>query len=307
MRAASLLKEGELVAIPTETVYGLAANAYDEDAVLKIFSVKERPSFDPLIVHIGTADQIHQVVGHVPDEAWKLAERFWPGPLTLVLPKRQVIPDVVTSGLDSVAVRMPDHVLTLSLLRQLPFPLAAPSANPFGYISPTMAQHVQDQLGAKIPYILDGGPCEVGLESTIIGWDPQALHWTLYRHGGIPVEQLRDIIGQMRIATGGPAVAPGMLASHYAPRKPLHIGDVEALLAAHVGKRIGVISFTRAYPAADRSEVLAPGGDLALAAKHLFRVLRGLDVSDVEVILAEVFPDEGLGRAINDRLRRASS
>lgn len=303
-QAASLLRKGDIVAIPTETVYGLAANAFDEAAVLQVFAAKQRPSFDPLIVHIGRREDVHRVARELPPGAEALMDAFWPGPLTLVLPKQAVVPDIVTSGLDTVGVRMPAHPLTLELLRQLEFPLAAPSANPFGYVSPTTAQHVADQLGEKVPYILDGGPCTVGVESTILGWDAGA--WRLYRPGGIGVEAIEAVIGRVEPAVKQVLpVAPGMLESHYAPRRPVYIGDIPALLVQHAG-RVGVISFTTPYEAA-RCEVLSPTGDLEEAARHLFAALRTLDASDVDVILAEVFPDHGLGRAINDRLRRAAA
>jgi L-threonylcarbamoyladenylate synthase len=315
--AARLLAAGELVAIPTETVYGLAANAFDEAAVLKVFAAKQRPAFDPLIVHVHSMEQVHEVVREVPPEAEALMKAFWPGPLTLVLPKHPRIPDLVTSGLDTVGVRMPAHLLTLELLRALPFPLAAPSANPFGYVSPTTAQHVMDQLGTRIPYILDGGACSVGVESTILGLEPdltlhtsvftpQTSKWVLYRPGGVPVEAFEEVIGAVRPQVKHVLpVAPGMLESHYAPRKPVFIGDVATLLKEHRG-RAAVISFTWRFDAW-RNEVLSPTGDLNEAARHLFAALRTLDSSEADVILAEVFPNEGLGRAINDRLKRAAA
>ncbi|MBK8614111.1 MAG: threonylcarbamoyl-AMP synthase [Flavobacteriales bacterium] len=348
--AARLLSAGELVAVPTETVYGLAANAFDEAAVLKVFEAKQRPAFDPLIVHVHSMEQLASVVREMPPEAETLMQAFWPGPLTLVLPKHPSIPDLVTSGLDTVGVRMPAHPLTLQLLSALPFPLAAPSANPFGYVSPTTAQHVADQLGDRIPYILDGGACAVGVESTIIGWeeqepasasernsasiDPQGAsldsqdpersrgasafsassavtfrrqgHWVLYRAGGVPVEAIEKVIGIVRPQVKHVLpVAPGMLESHYAPRKPVFIGDITELLKEHSG-RAAVISFTTKHQAW-RCEVLSPSGDLNEAARHLFATLRALDASEADVILAEVFPDEGLGRAINDRLKRAAA
>jgi L-threonylcarbamoyladenylate synthase len=316
-RAAQLLRDGHIVAIPTETVYGLAANAFDEAAVLQVFAAKQRPSFDPLIVHIGQRADIHRLVKELPPGAKALMDAFWPGPLTLVLPKQAIVPDLVTSGLDTVAVRMPAHPIALELLRQLDFPLAAPSANPFGYVSPTTAQHVADQLGEKVPYILDGGPCSVGMESTIIGWvvtggqlsapTTRPGRWYLYRPGGIPLESIETVIGTVEPAVKQVLpVAPGMLESHYAPRKPVYVGDVPTLLRRFAGERIGIISFRTEYPA-HRCEVLSEFGDLAEAARHLFAVLRELDDTDCSVILAEEFPDEGLGRAINDRLRRASA
>lgn len=294
-----------IVAIPTETVYGLAANAFDESAVLKVFEAKQRPSFDPLIVHVGSLGDACSVVRELPPGAEALMHAFWPGPLTLVLPKRAEVPDVVTSGLDTVGVRMPAHPLTRALLARLGFPLAAPSANPFGYVSPTTAQHVAEQLGERIPYILDGGPCAVGVESTILGWEDG--RWVLYRPGGIALEDIEAVIGSVAQAVKQvlPA-APGMLESHYAPRKPVHVGDIDALLRRFAGRRIGIISFRQEHPG-HRCEVLSERGDLAEAARNLFAVLRDLDASECAVILAERFPDEGLGRAINDRLRRAAA
>jgi L-threonylcarbamoyladenylate synthase len=320
--AADLLRKGEVVAIPTETVYGLAANAYNEAAVLKIFQAKQRPAFDPLIVHVHSLEQVKDVVSF-PDldrmgmrkEAEALMEKFWPGPLTLVLPKTARVPDLVTSGLGTVAVRMPAHPMAQELLRSLEFPLAAPSANPFGYVSPTTAQHVADQLGDRIPYILDGGPCTVGVESTIIGWETELSgraesgpgQWVLYRPGGTPVADIKAVIGTVGKAKRSVLPAsPGMLESHYAPRKPVHIGDVKTLLKQHAGQRVAVIAFIEDHDAW-RTEVLSPSGNIAEAARHLFAALRSLDASDADVILAEIFPQEGLGAAINDRLRRASA
>ncbi len=303
--AARLLRAGELVAIPTETVYGLAANAFDADAVLRIFEVKARPGFDPLIVHVGHKEQVDRLVLEVPPEARRLIHRCWPGPLTLLLPKTERVPDVVTSGLDTVGIRMPAHPLALALLRAIDFPLAAPSANPFGYVSPTTARHVFDQLGGRIPYILDGGPCTVGVESTIAGWLRDEL--VIFRPGGVPAEVIAGEIGRMpRMVRSDTPVAPGMLGSHYAPRKRVIVGDLPALLNAHRGRRIGAISFSTDHHVA-LNEVLSPAGDLHEAARNLFAAMRRLDAGEVDLILAEVFPDEGLGRAINDRLSRASA
>jgi L-threonylcarbamoyladenylate synthase len=312
--AADLLRKSEVAAIPTETVYGLAANAYNEAAVLKIFQAKERPAFDPLIVHVHSLEQVMEVVsfldldrGDIRAEAEALMEKFWPGPLTLVLPKTDRVPDLVTSGLNTVAVRMPAHPMALELLRSLEFPLAAPSANPFGYVSPTTAQHVADQLGGRIPYILDGGPCTVGVESTIIGWESDTGQWVLYRPGGTPLAEIEAVIGSVGLAKKSVLPAsPGTLESHYAPRKPVYIGDVKSLLKQYAGQRVAVIAFTEDHDAW-RTEVLSPDGDIAEAARHLFAALRSLDASDADVILAEIFPQEGLGAAINDRLRRASA
>lgn len=302
-KAKHLLEQGSLVAIPTETVYGLAANAFDEAAVLQIFQAKNRPSFDPLIVHVRDRSQVDEVVSFVPPEAEALMAKFWPGPLTLVLSKSSRVPDIVTSGLDTVGVRMPAHPMALELLRSLHFPLAAPSANPFGYVSPTNAQHVADQLGDVVPYILDGGACSVGVESTIIGFEEGQC--VLYRAGGIPVEDIETVIGKVGSAQRQVLpVAPGMIESHYAPRKPLIVGDVPSLLDEYGERRCAVIAFNMLYDAW-KCETLSPAGDLNEAARKLFAVMRSLDASDAEVILAEVFPNEGLGRAINDRLHRA--
>lgn len=302
-QAVGVLKGGGLVAIPTETVYGLAANAFDPEAVLRIFQVKERPAFDPLIVHVRDRSQVDKVAYMTP-WAGELIERFWPGPLTLVLPKRTEIPDIVTSGLNTVGVRMPAHPMTQGLLQAAGTPLAAPSANPFGYVSPTTARHVEDQLGGKIPYILDGGPCTVGVESTIIGEEDGRI--VLYRAGGVAVEAIEAVLGPVNAATRKvmPA-APGMLESHYAPRKPLLVGDVAELLHVHRAKRCAVIAFDRRYDAW-RCETLSANGDLTEAARKLFAVIRDLDAGDADLIIAERFPEHGLGRAINDRLRRAA-
>ncbi len=306
--ALRLLEAGKLVAIPTETVYGLAGNALDPKAVSRIFEVKNRPHFDPLIVHTGELERLAGLVKEIPEPARKLARAFMPGPLTLLLPKTTRIPDLVTAGSEQVAVRIPDHPLTLHLLRKLAFPLAAPSANPFGYISPTRAEHVVDQLGDQIAYILDGGPCSIGLESTIVGF-PNGVP-TIYRKGGTPIEEIELIIGQVSVrphSSSNPQ-APGMLKSHYAPRIPLQIGAPATLIHGHSPDQIGLLAFRRLYAAipADHQFVLSETGDLRVAAQRLFAGLRYLDQLDIELIIAEPVPEEGLGRAINDRLRRAA-
>jgi L-threonylcarbamoyladenylate synthase len=317
--ARQLLENGQLVAIPTETVYGLAANALNEDAVLNIFEAKNRPQFDPLIVHTDSIKKITNFVSDFSAKAQKLAEVFWPGPLTLLLPKKSIIPDLVTSGLDTVAVRIPNHALTLSLLSQLPFPLAAPSANPFGYISPTSAQHVETQLGKKIDYILDGGQCTVGIESTIVGFENnQAI---IYRLGGVSVEAIEAVIGKVSVqphSSSNPK-APGMLKSHYSPRKKLvlssNVGylmfDVEYIsyIKYPTSNKIGYLAFQHSSPSLPlkNQRILSPSGDFGEAAKNLFAYLRALDELDIDVIYAELLPEENLGRAINDRIRRAAA
>ncbi|MDX2278767.1 MAG: L-threonylcarbamoyladenylate synthase [Saprospiraceae bacterium] len=306
--AAQWLRASEPVAIPTETVYGLAGNALDVAAVARIFEVKNRPTFDPLIVHVANVAAVEAHVLDFPIAARQMAAHFWPGPLTLLLPKQAHIPDLVTAGLPRVAIRVPVHPLTRALLESLPFPLAAPSANPFGYISPTTAQHVYDQLNGLIPYILDGGACEVGVESTIVGWEGEEA--VLYRLGGISVEAIESVIGKIRVQpnqSSNPA-APGMLKSHYAPAKPLYLGDLSVLSKQFATQKTGVLSLEKQVdlPAHFLEIVLSETGDLSEAAQHLFAALRQLDTSDIDIIIAAPMPELGLGRAINDRLRRAS-
>ncbi len=308
-RAATYLKQGDLVAIPTETVYGLAANAYDPTAVVKIFAAKQRPAFDPLIVHTHSVQELATIARYVPDVAYKLAEKFMPGPLTLILPKADQVPLLVTSGHDSVGIRIPRHPLTLELLRQLSFPLAAPSANPFGYVSPTSAQHVQDQLGNQLPYILDGGQCQIGLESTIIRVNGQEIE--VLRLGGLALEELAEVVQiskeKIKTSSSNPA-APGMLSSHYSPRKKVLLGNITANLQQLNPARVGVISLQDFFPGvpADQQIRLSASGDVDEAAKNLFSALRHLDSLPIDLILAEPMPLHGLGRAINDRLQRAS-
>lgn len=306
--AATWLRAGEPVGIPTETVYGLAANALDPAAAVKIFEVKNRPAFDPLIVHLPDAAAVDRYAAEFPSAARILAARFWPGPLTLLLPKRDNIPDLITSGLPRVALRVPAHPVALALLRQLAFPLAAPSANPFGYISPTTAQHVYDQLAGRIPYILDGGASTVGVESTIIGFEVGVP--VVYRLGGLALEDIEAAVGPVKIQlnqSSNPA-APGMLLSHYAPRKPLHLIENGATLPLNPGTKTGFISFQHRFnlPREVLQVPLSENGDLQEAAQRLFGSLRQLDQSDVDLIFAEKCPETGLGRAINDRLTRAA-
>ena len=310
-KAKAFLEKGELVGIPTETVYGLAGNALDPDAVTKIFSTKNRPEFDPLIIHTSSIERVLEFVVEIPEVLRQLGEKFWPGPLTLLLPKKEIVPDLVTSGLDLVAVRIPDHPLTNELLKVLEFPLAAPSANPFGYISPTQASHVNDQLGDKIPYILDGGSCEVGLESTIVGVENNKV--VVYRLGGLDVKEIEAMVGKVKVMTHSSSnpKTPGMLKSHYAPTKPFILGDLNNLINDQklTGTTFAVLSFKDVFNSVptDRQVQLSLGGDLNEAAKNLFAAMRALDTMDVSVILSELLPEHGLGKAVNDRLRRAAA
>ncbi len=305
-KAGELLSRGEVVAIPTETVYGLAANALNQESVLKIFSIKNRPHFDPLIVHVASLEHASAWVKEIPLPAQKLAARYWPGPLTLLLKKKQVIPDIVTSGLDTVGIRVPAHPLTLELLRSLDFPLAAPSANPFGYISPTTSQHVIQQLGNQIPLILEGGSCEVGVESTIVDFTTAIP--TIVRLGGLSVEHIQEVLGDVHvnITSSSKPSSPGMLISHYAPRKPFYLGNLEELRSIHRTKKLAEIAFS-GKESSSLHRVLSVEGKMEEAAFNLFKIMRELDESDADAIIAQPVPEVGLGRAINDRMRRAAA
>ena len=316
--AINFLKQGELVAIPTETVYGLAANAFDSSAVTKIYQVKNRPQFNPLIIHTDSIEKLKSWGLILPDKLLQLAAKFSPGPLTYVIPKSAQIPDIITAGTDAVAVRIPNHPLTLELLSKLDFPLAAPSANPSGSVSPTNAQHVQEQLGDKIPYVLDGGECKVGVESTIISFIDEIP--TILRFGGLSLESIEAVIGKVntvfspqstvdsRQFTANKPIAPGMLSRHYATAHQLIFGDVEKNISSYNSKKVGIISFYKKYDGVldEHQFVLSEKRNLEEAAQKLFAAMREIDKLNIDVILAEEFPDEGLGRAINDRLRRAS-
>lgn len=294
--------------IPTETVYGLAANAFDAAAVASIFEAKNRPHFDPLIVHLHDAGQLENLCTEIPSLFHQLYQAFSPGPITYILPKKESLPDLVTSGNPTVGIRFPRHPLTRELLLKSQLALAAPSANPFGYVSPTTAQHVNDQLGERLPYILDGGPCEVGIESTIIDLSEGAPK--ILRLGGLAQEEIEEITGPIEVQTSSSnPKAPGMLSSHYSPGKNLLIGNVEKLLPGLDPKKTAAITFKKTVVglSPENQKVLSPKGDLKEAAANLFKALRELDRADVETILAEKFPETGLGRAINDRLGRAGA
>ncbi|OOG75257.1 L-threonylcarbamoyladenylate synthase [Algoriphagus sp. A40] len=308
--AKAFLEKGELVGIPTETVYGLAGNALDPESVALIFETKNRPGFDPLILHTSSMERVGDFVTTFPEKLKVLAEAFWPGPLTLLLPRKQIVPDLVTSGLNRVAVRVPKHPLTLALLDILDFPLAAPSANPFGYISPTTPSHVEAQLGQKIPYILDGGSCDVGLESTIVGMEEKEI--VVYRLGGLEISEIEKLVGPIKIkdhSSSNPQ-APGLLESHYAPRKPFILGNLKELIVKNREEKVdfAVLSFSDFFPEIQPESQIALSADKNLheAAKNLFAAMRTLDEGNAAVILAELMPETGLGRAINDRLKRAA-
>ncbi|PID36507.1 MAG: threonylcarbamoyl-AMP synthase [Rhodobacterales bacterium] len=295
-RAAEILRAGGLVSFPTETVYGLGADATDDRAVARIYAAKGRPDFNPLIVHMPELAMV-EAVAELPEAARRLAEAFWPGPLTLVLPRREgaLLSPLVSAGLPTIAIRVPDHPLAQKLLRSAARPIAAPSANPSGRISPTRAQHVLDGLSGRIDAVLDGGACGVGLESSIVGF---ANRPELLRPGGLPVEALEAALGEPLGAsqTPGEITAPGQLASHYAPRARMRLGATQA----REGERL------LGFGAMECDLNLSPAGDLLEAAANLFGYLHKLDQSDAPIAVAKI-PEHGLGRAINDRLRRAAA
>ena len=315
--AANLLKRGELVAIPTETVYGLAANALESAAVLKIFKAKDRPLFNPLIVHCAELEAAKNLVTHIPGWAQKLADAFMPGPVSLLLPKSERVPDLVTAGKAKVAIRVPRHPLTLELLRQIDFPLAAPSANPFGYVSPVTAMHVKENLEGKVAYILDGGPAQVGVESTILEEENGEL--IIRRTGGITPSMIEGVTGmkpQIQLAADQPS-APGMLKSHYATKKPLFHGNWQKVPQSFRGTPLLLLGWgnedeIRAelpeHLSFNLIEVisLSPSKNPDEAAANLFAAMRLADASEAALILATRFPESGLGLAINDRLMRAA-
>lgn len=312
-RASKIIAEGGVVAFPTETVYGLGADALNPKAVAKIFSYKERPTFDPLIVHISTLEQLKIVLKRVDDNLLLLANKFWPGPLTIVTKKSDNIPDIVTSGLDTVGVRMPSNPIALKFIEACATPIAAPSANKFGKISPTLASHVRKEL-PDIDMVIDGGGCEVGIESTVIALDSDGFH--ILREGAITFEELQKVLPSVAPKNDQQPLAPGMLKSHYSPRKPLFIADsyeldeIEKQIVElkHGGKCVAFISFTGIAPKeASVTHYLSKNADLKEAALNLFRILHLLeDDSEVDIMVAEEVRGEGLAKAIMDRLERAS-
>ncbi len=310
-RAAELLTLGELVAIPTETVYGLAANALNPDAVVKIFEVKNRPTFDPLIVHLYDASEISKYVTHIPDNAKTLMEAFMPGALTLLLPKNEVIPDIVNNGLKEVGLRVPSHPLTRELLKLTGFPIAAPSANPFSYISPTSSAHVNKQLGDKISFILEGGISDLGLESTIVGFNNNEV--IVYRLGSITIEEIEKVVGKvtLKIQQNDNPETSGQLSTHYAPINKLLFQtekENQRFIEFNPFLRIAVIAHNTFETQYKNVTVIhtSTQGNYMEAAKNLFDCMRRADTKKFDVILANKADDIGLGRAINDRLKRSS-
>lgn len=318
--AVELLRKGDLVALPTETVYGLAANALNPIAVAKIFEAKERPRFDPLIVHLPNRDWLGRIVDVPAGDRQligKLADKFWPGPLTIVLPKREIVADIVTAGLETVAVRFSAHPVFAEIVGELDEPLAAPSANRFGRVSPTTAQHVLDELGGRIPLIVDAGPTEHGIESTIVAVKDGKI--AVLRRGPIPHEQLSEFADIVSVTETQRISAPGQLASHYTPTTPLRLIDKAEAFPPQKNQRVGLLAWSGAFPSSTSPQLetrcsdaftavrnLSDRGDLREAAANLFRYLRELDAFGLDLIVAERVPSRGLGAAIMDRLERAS-
>ncbi len=321
-RAAEILRAGGLVAFPTETVYGLGADGLNPAAVARLFAAKGRPATDPVILHIADLDALPRLAREVPPAAWTLVRRFWPGPLTVVLPKQPVVPDLVTAGLPTVAIRMPAHPVALALIRAAGTPIAAPSANRFGHTSPTTAQHVLEDLADRVDLVLDAGPTPIGVESTVL--DLTRPVPTILRPGGLPREALEAAIGPVAVfdrSVSGPAPAPGMLPKHYAPRAEMVvlIGPREwararlrelAARALQEGHRVGVlISEEDRAAVTDLPVAVATLGseqDLEGIARRLYPAMRELDAQGLDLILARDFGTQGLGLAIRDRLVRAA-
>lgn len=305
-RGAVAIREGKLVSFPTETVYGLGGNSLDAEAVARIFEAKARPTFDPLITHIADLEMLDRIARIKDKKVYDIAEKFWPGSLTLIVPKGDIIPSIVTSGLPTMAVRMPDHPTALELIRLSTGAVAAPSANPFGYLSPTTAQHVDELLSDKIEMVLDGGTCRIGVESTVL--DLTGERPVVLRPGGLSLEELREELPDVLLfnRTTSSPTAPGQLKMHYSPIKPLYIVDSADDVTSR--KRAGILLYkngpdTTGFAA---REVLSPKGDPIEAAASLFVALHNLDRADIDVIYAEKVPEEGLGRAVMDRVFKAS-
>ena len=308
--AAKLLRSGELVAIPTETVYGLAANAFNADAVRKIYESKGRPSNNPLIVHIKSADELDKVAIEIPALARRLAHEFWPGPLTLILKKRASISNIISANHATVAVRVPNHPLTQELLRLIDFPLVAPSANRSNHISPTRPEHVRNSLGDRTPYILDGGACQEGLESTIVGFQDEDV--VLYRQGTVALETLEKFIGKKLIIKSEEqkqSISPGTANKHYAPKTPMILVDEEIRPEHYGNQKAGFLTLKplEFIHKNHHNVALSDSGNLQEAASNLYSALYALDAMNLDCIVAELMPNLGLGLAINDRLKRAAA
>lgn len=310
LRAKDLLDQGKNVAIPTETVYGLAGNIFNEKAIKNIFELKKRPLFNPLIVHIHDRKQLENIAVEIPENAHKLAATFWPGSLTLILKKKEGIPDIITARKDTVGIRMPNHDTTLALLKSLDYPLAAPSANPYTQISPTTAQHVAAYFKEGLEMVLDGGPCTSGIESTIVGFENEQV--VIYRLGAIAVEEIEKVVGPVIIKNNhkkGAVIAPGMVKRHYAPRtKIILVNDVQTSLLEYPSKQIGLLLHNENHSSfkVAHIEYLSRNGNFKESAANLYAALHQLDQMNLDIIIAQKFENTNLGNSINDRLSRAT-
>ena len=302
------LKNGKIVVIPTETVYGLGVNALDEKAVDKVYKLKKRPYYDPLICHTDSIHKVKNFVKTFPRKAEILAKNFWPGPLTILLEKKKIIPDITTSKLKRVGFRIPNNKLTLSILEKINFPVAAPSANPFGYISPTLPKHILSMFKNDISYILDDGGCDVGIESTIVGFENKKT--LVYRVGGITIEKLEKVIGKVEIFKKNITFpeSSGMLKNHYSPKKDLIIGEIRTLIKKYKNNKIGILSYNKYYEGINFKNqiILSKNLDLEEASRNLYKSLHSLDNMNIDLILTSLLPNKGIGESINDRIIKAS-
>ncbi len=307
--AAEAIRRKGTVAFPTETVYGLGADALSARAVARVFAAKERPRFDPVIVHVAEPSAVELLWTEVPPLAQELIDRFWPGPLTLVLPRRRRVPPIVTAGLPTVGVRMPAHPVALELIREAGRPIAAPSANRFGRLSPTHHEDVLDQLNGRVDVVIAGGPTPVGIESTVVSLVEDVP--VVLRPGGTPLEALRECVPNLRMAPpSGPSASPGTLARHYVPATPLLLlerGPAPAGGEPVERRACGFLAYQEGWTGFGRVEVLSPSGDLVEAGARFFAALHRLDRAGLSAIVAEPLPEEGLGVAMMDRLRRAAT
>lgn len=307
--AVQLLNNDKIIGFPTETVYGLAGNIFSENAINRIFETKQRPKFNPLIVHIAKMEQLEQLAIAIPENARLLANAFWPGPITLLLKKHPSVSDLITAGKPTVAVRIPNHPIALAILNALDFPLAAPSANPFGSISPTTAKHVADFFPNEIEAVFDGGDCQNGIESTIVGFDGENI--IVYRLGAIAVEEIEAVVGKVIVFNSDDIApnAPGMLKKHYSPKTNFVLTtDVEKEIEKYRNKKIGVLSFNKNYKSKAIAviKILSVNSNFNEASRKLYAAMHQLDKENLDLIIAEKFPDNGLGKSINDRLKRAA-
>lgn len=307
-KAADALLAGNIIGMPTETVYGLAGLAYNDSAIRSIYEIKARPYNNPLILHVDNLASLASIAQDVPQLAYDLAEAFWPGPLTLILNKTSNVPQLVTGGQNTVAVRIPSHPVALELLKAVKFPLAAPSANPFGRVSPTASSHVMDYFNGKIPLILEGGNSTVGIESTIVGFDRGMP--VVYRQGCVTGEDLKRFSAKVKLELKAKAmpVAPGMLSRHYSPKTPLIVvRSLQEAVGANPDRHLGTISFREEHGHKSVHHItLSEAGSLSEAGAGLYAALHQLDSQGLDLIIAEEFPSGGIGNALNDKLSRAS-